>query len=78
MRFKHVDTNNDVIFCFSGTRNYAPPEFFKGQKYFASSTTVWQVGALLFELVTGADFDGQLMSDPRLYFPQKSSKSKLS
>ncbi|XP_070762042.1 serine/threonine-protein kinase pim-2-like [Enoplosus armatus] len=38
---------------FSGTPAYAPPEFFIRGKYKAGPTTVWQLGALLFELLEG-------------------------
>ncbi|XP_070762050.1 serine/threonine-protein kinase pim-2-like [Enoplosus armatus] len=38
---------------FSGTSPYAPPEFFIRGKYKAGPTTVWQLGALLYELLEG-------------------------
>uniref|UniRef100_A0A8C3AQV9 non-specific serine/threonine protein kinase n=1 Tax=Cyclopterus lumpus TaxID=8103 RepID=A0A8C3AQV9_CYCLU len=38
---------------YSGTSAYAPPEFYLKGKYKAGPTTVWQLGALLFELLDG-------------------------
>ncbi|XP_047196234.1 serine/threonine-protein kinase pim-1 [Hippoglossus stenolepis] len=38
---------------FSGTFAFAPPEYFKHQMYKARPTTVWQLGALLFNMVDG-------------------------
>ncbi|KAK5905045.1 hypothetical protein CesoFtcFv8_006552 [Champsocephalus esox] len=38
---------------FSGTSAYAPPELFIKGKYKAGPTTVWQLGAVLFELLDG-------------------------
>ncbi|XP_030586264.1 serine/threonine-protein kinase pim-2-like [Archocentrus centrarchus] len=38
---------------FSGTSAYAPPEFFTRGKYEAIPTTVWQLGALLYEMLYG-------------------------
>ncbi|KAJ4935835.1 hypothetical protein JOQ06_017362 [Pogonophryne albipinna] len=38
---------------FSGTSAYAPPELFIKGKYMAGPTTVWQLGAVLFELLDG-------------------------
>ncbi|XP_069389417.1 aurora kinase B-like isoform X3 [Paralichthys olivaceus] len=43
---------------FSGTSVYAPPEFFSTNSYEAVPTTVWQLGAVLFELLDGSvEFD---------------------
>ncbi|XP_030588648.1 serine/threonine-protein kinase pim-2-like [Archocentrus centrarchus] len=38
---------------FSGTSAYAPPEFFTRGTYEAIPTTVWQLGALLYEMLYG-------------------------
>lgn len=38
---------------FSGTSAFAPPEFVKKGTYSAGPTSVWQLGAILFELVDG-------------------------
>ncbi|XP_070762029.1 serine/threonine-protein kinase pim-2-like [Enoplosus armatus] len=38
---------------FSGTSAYAPPEFYIRGKYKTGPTTVWQLGALLYELLEG-------------------------
>ncbi|KAK5868992.1 hypothetical protein PBY51_009958 [Eleginops maclovinus] len=38
---------------YSGTSAYAPPEFIIKGKYKAGPTTVWQLGAVLFELLDG-------------------------
>ncbi|XP_069389436.1 serine/threonine-protein kinase pim-2-like isoform X2 [Paralichthys olivaceus] len=43
---------------YSGTRTFAPPEFFSTNSYEAVPTTVWQLGAVLFELLDGSiEFD---------------------
>ncbi|KAG7236119.1 hypothetical protein INR49_001330, partial [Caranx melampygus] len=39
---------------FSGTRAYAPPEYFTKLKYWAGPTTVWQLGSVLYEILDGA------------------------
>ena len=38
---------------FSGTRCYAPPEWFGARSYGAESITVWGLGMLLYDLVRG-------------------------
>ncbi|XP_022625011.1 serine/threonine-protein kinase pim-1-like [Seriola dumerili] len=38
---------------FSGTSAYAPPEFYMDGTYEAGPTTVWQLGALLYEMLDG-------------------------
>ncbi|XP_069389422.1 serine/threonine-protein kinase pim-2-like isoform X2 [Paralichthys olivaceus] len=43
---------------FSGTSAFAPPELFSTYSYEAVPTTVWQLGAVLFELLDGSiEFD---------------------
>lgn len=46
-----------VSFCLHlhivGTSAYAPPEYFTRGAYEAAPTTVWQLGALLYELLDG-------------------------
>ncbi|GLD67031.1 serine/threonine-protein kinase pim-2-like protein [Lates japonicus] len=44
---------NEPYRGFSGTSAYAPPEYFTRGAYEAAPTTVWQLGALLFELLDG-------------------------
>ncbi|XP_072298413.1 serine/threonine-protein kinase pim-2-like [Eucyclogobius newberryi] len=41
---------------FQGSIIVAPPEFFKSDSYCAGPTSVWQVGALLYELLRSHDF----------------------
>ncbi|XP_061146613.1 uncharacterized protein LOC133161902 isoform X2 [Syngnathus typhle] len=38
---------------YFGTLNYAPPEYTRKRPYCAGPTTVWHLGALLFELLDG-------------------------
>ncbi|KAK2859553.1 hypothetical protein Q5P01_004173 [Channa striata] len=38
---------------FAGTSAYAPPEFYMYGKYKSGPTTVWQLGALLYEITDG-------------------------
>ncbi|XP_061601140.1 serine/threonine-protein kinase pim-1-like [Cololabis saira] len=38
---------------FSGTPDYAPPEFYVCGSYEAGPTTVWQLGVLLYEMLDG-------------------------
>ncbi|XP_035030775.1 serine/threonine-protein kinase pim-2-like [Hippoglossus stenolepis] len=45
---------NGPYHCFAGTIQCAPPEVFITQSYEAVPTTVWQLGALLFNLVNGS------------------------
>lgn len=37
----------------AGTLSFAPPELFKEGLYEAAPTTVWQLGAILFEMMDG-------------------------
>ena len=39
--------------CVPGTPRYIPPEWFTMKSYRADSLTVWQLGVLLFEMLTG-------------------------
>lgn len=38
---------------FAGTPQYAPPEVYKKCQYFADATCVWQIAALLWEILDG-------------------------
>ncbi|XP_042356761.1 serine/threonine-protein kinase pim-2-like [Plectropomus leopardus] len=38
-------------YCYSGTFTKAPPEWFLDRQYQAEPTTVWQLGALLYDLL---------------------------
>ncbi len=42
-----------VCLCIIGTTAYAPPEFYIQGAYKAGPTTVWQLGALLYEMLDG-------------------------
>lgn len=42
-----------MCLCLVGTSAYTPPEFYSTGRYAAGPTTVWQLGALLFELLDG-------------------------
>ena len=39
---------------FCGTAEYFPPEYYNNGKYYAKSLCVWQLGCLLYILLTGA------------------------
>ncbi|XP_027135437.1 serine/threonine-protein kinase pim-2 [Larimichthys crocea] len=65
--------------CFSGTSAYAPPEFFKQGRYEAGPTTVWQLGALLYELLDGLkQFTTSRFMHTRTEITSKLSKLKVS
>lgn len=38
-------------FYFVGTMIHAPPEWFNDQVYWAESTTVWQIGVVLYDML---------------------------
>lgn len=42
-----------LLLCIVGTSAYIPPEFYVQGQYKAGPTTVWQLGALLYELLDG-------------------------
>ncbi|XP_042372983.1 serine/threonine-protein kinase pim-3-like, partial [Plectropomus leopardus] len=45
--------NNEPLRSFSGTSAFVPPEFKAHGEYEAEPTTVWQLGALLYEIMDG-------------------------
>ncbi|XP_055077830.1 collagen alpha-1(VII) chain [Periophthalmus magnuspinnatus] len=44
-------TRSEPFYSYRGTRELAPPESFMGKGYHSGPTSVWQTGALLYELV---------------------------
>lgn len=42
-----------VRVCTLGTDDYTPPEWYSGFTYRAGPSTVWQLGAVLFEMLHG-------------------------
>uniref|UniRef100_A0A3Q0S033 non-specific serine/threonine protein kinase n=1 Tax=Amphilophus citrinellus TaxID=61819 RepID=A0A3Q0S033_AMPCI len=61
--------------CIAGTKRYSPPEFFVCGRYEASPTTVWQLGALLYEMLYAErHFDRQKFLNGRLYFNTHQSR----
>lgn len=46
------DSDEYVKFC--GTAEYYPPEYYNSHKYYSKSLCVWQLGCLLYILLTGA------------------------
>ncbi len=56
LTFKHSSSSivsSSFCLCIVGTPAYAPPEFLLERRYEAGPTTVWQLGALLYELLKG-------------------------
>ncbi|CAL8379653.1 unnamed protein product [Arctogadus glacialis] len=45
--------NNEVYLEFDGTDSHIPPEWYARGAYRADPMTVWQVGVLLYEMLTG-------------------------
>ncbi|XP_073778637.1 serine/threonine-protein kinase pim-3-like isoform X1 [Danio rerio] len=61
---------------FSGTLEYAPPEWFHRQRYHAAPATVWSVGVTLFNILCDRfPFRGarRVTSKSRLHFPRQLS-----
>ena len=48
-----VDDSEEYL-KFCGTAEYFPPEYYINHKYFAKPLCVWQLGCLLYILLTGA------------------------
>lgn len=40
-------------FFFLGTQHYCPPEFYSHHSFYGTSATIWQLGFLLNEMLTG-------------------------
>ncbi|XP_030594124.1 serine/threonine-protein kinase pim-1-like [Archocentrus centrarchus] len=65
----------EPYFNLFGTKRYSPPEFFVCGRYEASPTTVWQLGALLYEMLYAErHFDRQKFLNGRLYFNTHQSR----
>ncbi|XP_055011050.1 serine/threonine-protein kinase pim-3-like [Boleophthalmus pectinirostris] len=64
------NVQSNPYYDYNGTEEFAPPEAFKNKGYHAGPTSVWQIGALLYEL---------LRSDEKEEFTTKRwTKRKLS
>ncbi|XP_030594320.1 serine/threonine-protein kinase pim-1-like [Archocentrus centrarchus] len=65
----------EPYFNLFGSRRYAPPEFFKCGLYRAAPTTVWQLGAMLYEMLHAKRcFDRYRLRNGRLYFNNRQSR----
>ncbi|XP_078356956.1 serine/threonine-protein kinase pim-1-like [Oculina patagonica] len=47
------DTREAPFRCFVGTQHYCPPEFYSHHSFLGTQATVWQLGFLLAEMITG-------------------------
>ncbi|CAB1417101.1 unnamed protein product [Pleuronectes platessa] len=50
----YIRRKNCVYSQFTGTLAYAPPEFLMKGRYMAGPTTVWELAAILIEMLTGS------------------------
>ncbi|XP_028297773.1 serine/threonine-protein kinase par-1-like [Gouania willdenowi] len=48
---------NEPFGKFDGAPAFAPPEHICGETYMAEATTVWQIGVMLYMIITNAGFD---------------------
>lgn len=63
--------------CTAGTSAYAPPQFFTHGRYEATPTTVWQLGALLCEMLDGEQqFTTSKFLRGRIYFNSDPSQGE--
>ena len=44
---------SDSLFFFPGTQHYCPPEFYSHHSFYGTPATIWQLGFLLNEMLTG-------------------------
>ncbi|KAF3703760.1 Serine/threonine-protein kinase pim-2 [Channa argus] len=66
------------LHVFAGTTEYAPPEFDMYGSYKAGPTTVWQLGALLYEITDGyKQFTTTLVLRKRIKFNKELSQDCL-
>ncbi|XP_029196495.1 serine/threonine-protein kinase pim-3-like [Acropora millepora] len=47
------ETQDDPFSHFVGTQHYCPPEFYSHHSFYGTSATIWQLGFLLNEMLTG-------------------------
>ncbi|KAM6895694.1 serine/threonine-protein kinase pim-2-like [Xenentodon cancila] len=67
--------NNSAYHSFAGTTDFTPPEFYAHGSYEAGPTTVWQLGALLYEMIDGhKQFTTSMFIDRKIKFSRQLSR----
>ncbi|XP_008295194.1 serine/threonine-protein kinase pim-1-like, partial [Stegastes partitus] len=70
-----VVEDTSCFHVFNGTPEHAPPEFHSHQTYRAGPTTVWQIGAVLFDMLHRNDrFDTDRLINKQLPFSRTLSE----